>query len=350
MKTRAAIQIGNEKTLSICTVNLEEPRDSEVLVKIVACGICHTDVMMQQSNFLLGHEGCGIVKKIGKNVKGFRPNDHVIISYTYCGKCKACKQGVPYKCELLYNPFFLGYRQDGTTPVSINGKAIPTLIRQGSFAEYVVVDEKSLVKVDSNLDLKVLAPLGCGIMTGAGAIINYIKAKIDTSIVIYGLGGVGFGALLTAKKCGCSKIIAIDKIDYRLQLALELGATHVLNSDLSENLVDDILAISSQKGLDYGYDTTGCQTLLNIFPKILKFNAIACGVGGGYINGFNWNIIDEGHAIPQKIIPQMIEWYRNGEFPINKLIQLYPFENVNEALNDIKSGKVIKPVLVMQDI
>ena len=348
MKTKAAIQLGGIPCLSIVTGELEEPRDTEVLVKIVACGICHTDVIMRQPNFLLGHEGCGIVLKTGRMVSSVSPGDHVVISYTHCGQCGACRANCPYECELLYDPYFLGYRADGTTPVSLEGRPIPTLIRQGSFAEHAVVDESSLVKVQDSLPLARLAPFGCGLMTGAGAIVNYLQASENKSIVICGLGGVGFGALMAAKVQGCHPIIAIDRIDDRLQLAKTIGADEVINADICTDIINTVMQCNDGKKLDYGYDTTGSTKLLQVLEQCLATNAMACGVGGGYLNKFHWKTIDEGHAIPQAFIPKMIGWYSKGLFPIDKLIRYYSFEQGNEALEDFEMGKVIKPVLLMQ--
>lgn len=234
MKIKAAVQITGSGELSLCSIEVEEPRADEALVKIVACGICHTDIMMQHGNgnipFLLGHEGSGIIEKVGSNVTDFSPGDSVVISYTSCGHCPSCARKRPFQCENLYNPFFLGYREDGTTSASLNGTPVPTLIGQGSFAEYAVVHRSSLVKVDQALDLRVLAPLGCGMMTGAGAVVNYLKPEKGSSILICGLGAVGFGALTAAKQSECGTIIVIDRVSERLKLAEKFGATHIIYS------------------------------------------------------------------------------------------------------------------------
>lgn len=349
MKVKAALQIKSSGNLSIRDVELEEPHTDEVLVKISACGICHTDIMMQHGSssypFLLGHEGSGIIERIGNDVTGFAPGDHVVISYTSCGQCPACEKRQPYRCVNLFDPFFLGLRVDGTSSVSLDGTAVPTLIGQGSFSEYVVVHQSSLVKVDPSLDLKVLAPLGCGMMTGAGAVVNYLKPKKGESILICGLGAVGFGALVAAKMCGCETVIVVDRISERLRIAEDFGATHSINSSETMDLTARIKHICSE--IDYGYDSTGSSELLSAMQKVLKRTAKACGVGGGYLNDFDWQTTDEGYSIPQEMIPVMIDWYMGGQFPIEKLLRFYPFEKVNEAMKAIRQGEVIKPVLVM---
>lgn len=349
MKVKAALQMKSRGMLSIRNVELEEPRADEALVKISASGICHTDIMMQHGSsdypFLLGHEGSGIIERIGSGVTGFAPGDHVVISYTSCGHCPACAGKQPYKCASLYSPFFLGYREDGTTSVSADGIPVPTLIGQGSFSKYAVVHCSSLVKVDPALDLKVIAPLGCGMMTGAGAVVNYLKPEKGASILICGLGAVGFGALTAAKMSGCKTIIVVDRIPERLELARDFGATHSINSSETDGLAAEIKHIRPE--IDYGYDSTGSSNLLSAMQKCLKRTAKACGVGGGHLNGFGWQTTDEGYSIPQEMIPAMIDWYVNGKFPIEKLLRFYPFEDVNEAMMAIRQGEVIKPVLVM---
>lgn len=344
MKMKAALQ--SDRGFSIRTVDIEDPRPDEVLVRLAACGICHTDIMMHGSDQLLGHEGSGIVECVGSSITDIKSGDHVVISYTSCGHCLACRKRMPYKCDCLYSPFFLGYREDGTSSVSRDGAYIPTLIMQGSFAQYTVAHKSSIVKVEDSLDLKVLAPLGCGMMTGAGAIVNYLEPEKGASILICGLGAVGFGALAAARKSGCGRIIVVDRIQERLNLALEFGATDAINGDSVSDVTDAIRDICSE--VDYGYDSTGSQRLLDAMEQVLKRDGKACGVGGGHLNGFGWETTDEGYSIPQIMIPEMIRWYREGVFPIDRLLKFYPFVKINEAVADIQKGKVIKPVLVME--
>lgn len=349
MKMKAALQIASSKPLTLCEVDLEEPRPNEILVKIIACGICHTDVIMQHENsyypFLLGHEGSGVVEKVGSNISDFIPGDSVVISYTSCGHCLSCRKKQPYHCENLYEPFFFGYREDGTTSVSYHGKPVPTLIGQGAFAQYAVVHRSSLVKVSPSLDLRILAPFGCGLMTGAGAVVNYLHPEKGSSILICGLGAVGFGALTAAKQSGCSTILVIDRIPQRLDLAKEFGATHTIDSNAVSDLILEIRNICSS--FDYGYDSTGNTVLLSAMRQTLKTTATACGVGGGFLSGFHWQTTDEGFSVPQEMIPKMIEWYQAGNFPVDKLTHFFPFEKVNEAIATIRNGTVIKPVLIM---
>lgn len=349
MKVKATLQTKSSEPLTVCEVDLEEPRPDEVLVKIIACGICHTDVIMQHESshypFLLGHEGSGIIEKVGKNVSDFTPGESVVISYTSCGHCPACRSKQSYHCQSIYDPFFFGYREDRTTSVSYQGVPVPTLIGQGSFAQYAVVHKSSLVKVKPSLDLRVLAPFGCGLMTGAGAVVNYLRPEPGATILICGLGAVGFGALAAAKHSSCAVILVIDRIPQRLALAKEFGATRTIDSSAVSDLASAIRDICPD--FDYGYDSTGSAVLLSAMQKTLKPTATACGVGGGFLPGFHWQITDEGYSIPQEMIPKMIQWYQDGEFPVERLIRFYPFEQANEAMTAIRNGAVIKPVLVM---
>lgn len=358
MKIRAAVQMVEDGELTFCDMELQKPRPDEVLVKIVACGICHTDIMMQhhsgQYPFLLGHEGSGIVAETGSKVKDIAKGDAVIISYTSCGHCRACREKRPYECISLYDPFFLGYREDGTSQASLNGRKVPTLIRQGAFAEYVVAHRSSLVKVDPGMDIRCLAPMGCGLMTGAGSVWNYLKPERGSSIVIFGLGAVGFGAVAAAKQAGCRRIIAVDRIPERLELARKFGATEVIDSrkekdrNIQKDGADMAESIVNNGGrVDYGFDTTGNAALLAVLPKVLKTDASACGVGGGFVDGFGWKCTDEGFSIPQEMIPEMIRCYKKGQFPVENLIRFYPFEKVNSAMEAMRKGAVIKPVLIM---
>lgn len=358
MEIKAAVQMTKKGELSFCDVELQKPRPDEVLVKIVACGICHTDIMMQHHSrrypFLLGHEGSGIVAETGSKVRDIAVGDAVIISYTSCGHCRACREKRPYECDSIYDPFFLGYREDGTSQVSLNGRQVPALIRQGSFAEYAVVHRSSLVRVSPGLDIRCLAPMGCGLMTGAGSVWNYLKPEKDSSIIIFGLGAVGFGAVAAAKQAGCRRIIAVDRIPERLELAEKFGATEIIDStggkdgDLPKSGTDlKEIVLNGGGRADYGFDTTGNAALLAVLPELLKSDASACGVGGGFVDGFGWKCTDEGFSIPQEMIPEMINWYKAGEFPVEKLIRFYPFEKVNAAMEAMRRGAVIKPVLIM---
>lgn len=282
MKARAAVQIEPDEPLTLTHVHLRPPRADEVLVKIVACGICHTDLMMQNSMghypALLGHEGAGVVQKTGSQVNHFKPGDPVVISYTYCGICENCRAGRPYECD-NFDDYFFGFRSDGSTPISCNGRPVAALLRQGAFAEYAVCHRNSLVKVDTDLDLRTLAPLGCGLQTGAGSVCNILKPEPNSCLAVFGTGSVGLAAVAAAAVCDCKTIIAVDQIESRLNMAKTLGATHCIHSKKTNDVTAAIKKICPQ--LDCGLDTSGDSQLLNALSTALKPGGKACGVGGG---------------------------------------------------------------------
>lgn len=228
MKITAALE-NHSGRFVMRELDLEDPRDDEVLVKVTACGICHTDIVMRGGASLLGHETSGTVVKTGKKVRGFKPGDRVIATYTHCGVCSACKDNRTYQCEHFHR-FFDGERPDGSTPFSLNGTPVFPLMRQGGFSTYTVCHKNALTGVVTALDLKSLAPVGCGVMTGAGSVMNYLKPAKGKPLAVFGTGAVGLSAVLAARVCGCAPIIAVDKIAARLDMAHEFGATCCLNT------------------------------------------------------------------------------------------------------------------------
>lgn len=341
------------------SVELEDLRENEILVKIVASGICHTDLSQQESalNFpvILGHEGSGIVEKVGAKVSKVKEKDKVILSYTYCGECEACMEGRTYECHHIYE-YFEGLRIDGTSSVSKDGKYLPTLIQQGSFGEYVVVTENSAVVVnDSDVDLQLLGPLGCGLMTGAGSVLNYLKPQKGESLVVTGGGAVGLAGVMAGAISGCFPIILIDKNSDRLTMAKKIGATHTIDSS-EVDVIESIQDIT--KEVDNYFDTTGYKPLLEDIKQTLSIHAKTCGVGiGGAIHfnqeeinqGKRWIITNEGWAQPEKFIPKLLDYHAKGLFPFDRLTTLYPIRKINEALQDSKEGLVIKPIVVMRE-
>jgi aryl-alcohol dehydrogenase len=335
-------------------LDLEDPRDDEVLVKVAACGVCHTDMVMRGGHYLLGHETSGIVVKNGKKVRKFKPGDWVIATYTYCGKCSACKEGRTYECDSVYQ-FFGGERPDGSTPFSLNGKRVSPLMRQGGFSTFTVCHENALTIANTTLDLRSLAPVGCGVMTGAGSVMNYLKPQKGKPLAVFGTGAVGLSAVLAAGICGCDPIIAVDKNSARLNMASEFGATYCINTIEVEDVVTTIRDICG--GIDYGFDTSGSRTLLENLRLTLNREGKACGVGiGGSINfnrkehgeGKTWGSPDTGWSVPQKFIPHLLTLQKEGVFPFEKMIHFYPFDQINQAFKDAEEGKTIKPVLVME--
>ena len=365
MKIKAAVTYEKDAPYVIEEVDLAEPKAGEILVKVVASGICHTDEVAQTQQIpvplpaVFGHEGCGIVEKIGEGVTEFKPGDRVGFSYAYCGHCDCCRQGMPYACA-DFNPInFGGVMPDHTTRLSKNGQPISTFFGQSSFATYAVVHESNAVKVPyDDIDLALVGPLGCGIQTGAGTVLNYLKPKFGSSIAVFGCGTVGMSAIMAAKIAGCAKIIAVGGNPSSLALAKELGATHTINRKECTDLAGRIIEITDG-GANYSVETSGVENFILAGLRCLRFKGVECivGVGGEVKLHFYQDLmaeaktmagVIEGEAVSKIFIPQLLEYYHNGLFPFDKLVKFYPFEKINEALADSHNGGCIKAVLRME--
>ncbi len=347
-------------------VELDEPRADEVLVKIVASGCCHTDsgALNGVAPFplpgVLGHEGSGIVEKVGSLVTDIKPGDHVVLSYQACGSCNSCLGGHPACCDSWYPLNFFGKLSDDSTRIhDVDGNDIAVFFGQSSFAQYAVVNQRQIVVVDPDVDLRLLGPLGCGFGTGAGSVINVLKAGFGDSLAIFGAGGVGLAAVMAARITGVEKIIAIDIKDNRLDLARELGATHIINS-VNTNAVDEILKITNGAGVKYAFDTSGKAAVLRTALDAAASFSTICTIAMSEDDltiGIEADLMGrgrtirgsiEGDAVSKIFIPQLIEYYKQGRFPFDKLCKFYSFNEIDKAFADSASGETIKPILVME--
>ncbi|EED20608.1 alcohol dehydrogenase, putative [Talaromyces stipitatus ATCC 10500] len=361
------------------TVVLDDLQPSEVLVEIKYTGLCHTDVVVQEGGMpighfpaVLGHEGIGIVKQVGTDVKdkNLKPGDTVILSFRSCGECKACLNDRHGSCPRVTELSFLSTaRADGSSPISLpDGTPVHgQFFGQSSLSKMAVVTEKSVVKVPaetSPADLQYLAPFSCGYLTGAGTVLNEFRPDADSTIAIVGMGPVGFAALLTAKAIGVKNLVALDIVDSKLEIAAQLtGARTINNSSGSstnasgESLSEKILA-TYPKGIDYILDTSGRAPLLQDSVKALAHGGTLALVGVPpptatiEVNALNLltsckRIIGviEGSANPKKVIPHLIELFNQGKFPVQQLTKIYPANRLDEAIEDVKRGKVVKVVL-----
>ena len=359
MKITAAVSRKLHAPITFENVELQEPKADEVLIKIVATGICHTDAEAIKGHAVplpavLGHEGSGIVEKVGTAVKSINPGDHVVLSFAYCGECENCLEGHQNGCEHTGQLNFGGQMADGTYRIYSEEGPLATFFGQSSFATYAVANKNNVVKVDPEVDLALLGPLGCGIQTGSGAVMNTLNPKVGSTIAIFGAGAVGLSAVMAAKIVGCSEIIVIDIHENRLNLAKELGATTVLNSK-EHDIVDEITKLIPN-GVHYALETTGVpivikQALQSIRPLgVLGVIGIAGDVTFNIMNeilveGKTVKGILQGDSIPQLFIPALIDYYKKGLFPFDKLVKFYPFEDINQAFEDSKNGSTIKPIV-----
>ena len=363
ISARAAVVRSSHAPLRIERVTIEAPRSDEVLVRLVATGICHTDMVMRDQALptpqpvVLGHEGAGIVEAVGADVTHVRPGDHVVLAFNSCGHCASCNDHAPAYCVEFAQRNFMGSRPDGTSPLSGAGGLIhANIFGQSSFATHAIARGRNTVKVSSDAPLERLGPLGCGIMTGAGAVMNALQVRAGSSIAISGTGAVGLSAIMAAKVVGAATIIAIDINESRLDLARELGATHTMlasSPDLAAGLAE-----ASAGALNYAIDSTarpgviraaadalGRRGILGLVGASapgdeLSFDAASIRDGGRVVRG-----IVEGDADPQVFIPKLVALHAEGRFPFDRLIRYYPFENINEALSDAEQGRTVKPVL-----
>ena len=350
--------------LSLEEVELSAPKASEVLVKTIACGVCHTDAAALHLfipvtlPIILGHEGVGIVEEVGSEVTSLKKGDRVILSFPSCGKCDYCNEDHPYACDNMNTLFFDGTYNDGTKRISQNETEVSSFFGQGSFADHVIIDARNAVKVDidNDDDLANLCSLGCGVQTGAGAVLNKIKPKKGSSIAVFGCGGVGMSAIMAAVIAECSTIIAIDVVPSRLELAKELGATHVINSSETDPVTEikkitvggahnsvessgiakvtlQALACLRREGMAVLLSVTGPEEI-SIPLEALILNPSATLTG-----------LSEGASNPQTFIPELVRYYKEGRLPVEKLVKFYDFKEIEKAFEDSHNGTTIKPIL-----
>jgi aryl-alcohol dehydrogenase len=363
MKIKAAVVREKSGPFVFENLDLDEPRDDEVLVRVVGAGVCHTDLVAREQYLpvplpvVLGHEGAGVVEKVGSRVTKVTPGDHVAMSYLACGVCNSCKKGRPTHCATWFvSNIAAGARPDGSATMRKGKEAIHgSFFGQSSFANFALASEQNVVKVPKDLPLEIMGPLGCGIQTGAGGVINSLAARPGSSIAIFGAGSVGMSAIMAAVVCGCTTIIAVDINNQRLKTAKKFGATHTINSGKT-NPVEQIIAITGG-GADYTLECSGIPAVLRQAVDSLAWGGV-CGLIGAapagsevsldmltVLNGRTVKGIVEGDSIPDVFIPQLIELYRQGRFPFDRMITFYSFDEINKAAEDSEKGKVIKAVV-----
>lgn len=350
---RAAVVRQKDGPLNIEKLYMKGPQDDEALVRTVATGVCHTDISMlhhwdeTDGPQVLGHEGAGIIEEVGRNVKSFRPGDHVILSFESCGVCAACKSGRPSQCRRFYELNFGLRRADGANGLAASGVS-GHFFGQSSFATYMLATERNMVKISKALPLALLAPLGCGIQAGAGAVMNQLKIRKKESMAVFGAGAVGLAAVMAGRMTGAAPVIAVDIKTARLKLALELGATHIVDSRKSD--VAAAIRKIAPDGVDYSLETTGRPSIMQLAVDMLKKGGTAAYFTGGFPDrvprGRKAVSVIAGDAVPQKFIPRMIRWYKAGKFPFDRMIQFYDFRQINRAVKDSLQGKTVKPVLL----
>lgn len=359
MHIKAAVTQEQGQDFEWQAIELADPALGEVRVRIVATGVCHTDAVARDLGIapfpiVLGHEGAGVVESLGEGVNGLEVGDHVVLSFAHCGSCGHCLTGHPTVCNTFNELNFGGAMADGSHRLTRDDESIATFFGQSSFATHAVVSARNAVKVDPEVDLSLLGPLGCGIQTGAGTVLNRLKPDFGSSLVVYGCGAVGLSAIMAAQIAGCQQIIAVDVHDSRLKLARELGATHVINGQ-QEATVEVVRKITGG-GSQFAVETTGVPAVVRQSLQALKPLGVSAIVGVTpevtldvhndlMAEGKSMIGVIEGDSVPRVFIPQLVAYFKAGRFPFDRLVKFYPPEQINQAFYDSKNGTTVKPVL-----
>lgn len=362
MQTRALVVEAQGQPFTMLDVELEDPRADEVLVGMVATGLCHTDLTMgtflppEMFPNVFGHEGAGVVERVGPEVEGLAEGDHVVLSFRSCRTCAKCRAGLVGYCDshLLLN--YMGMRMDGSQPISRGGRPLfGSFFGQSSLAAHALAYADNCVKVDPEEDLTLLAPYGCGFQTGAGTVLNVLRPGREDTLVVYGAGAVGLAAVAAAKAEGVDGVVAVDPQASRRAAAERLGATTVDPAE-HEDVVARVKELTGG-GATYGIDTTAIPAVVKQAQQSLGIRGTLVALGLG-AEEYPIDAIDllqagktvkasiEGDADPQEMVPRLVGMRNDGTFPLDDLVTTYPAAEVDRAVADVTAGAVVKPVLV----
>ncbi|HEY3696494.1 NAD(P)-dependent alcohol dehydrogenase [Phenylobacterium sp.] len=364
MQITAALARAPGADFTLETVDLEDLRPDEIRVRIAAVGICHTDLVARKGGIgfsfpaVLGHEGAGVVDAVGAAVTAVASGDRVAVTFRSCGDCNRCRGGDPAYCHSMHLLNFAGARPDGSKALSQDGTPVSSnFFGQSSFATYAITYERNVLKLPDDMPFHLAAPLGCGVQTGAGGVMLALAAKAGSSILILGGGTVGLAAVMGAAIQACSQIIVVEPHAARRALALELGATHAIDPAAEVELSAAIRAIEPH-GVDYALDTTGRPEILAAAMQSLGSKGALAIVGvppadapvpgdlrtllmmGQTVRG-----VIEGDSEPAVFLPQLIEHWRAGRLPLEKLVRTFPLAAINEAVAAQHRGDCVKVVL-----
>jgi aryl-alcohol dehydrogenase len=347
-------------------VALDGPRPDEVLVQVVAAGMCHTDLLVRDSRpaslpAVLGHEGAGIVQEVGSEVRGLTPGDKVVLSFPSCGACIRCRTGRSAYCDSIAALKFGCARPDGSVATTdAHGRPVGDhFFGQSSFGTLAVAYARNVVKLPDDVDLRIAGPLACGVQTGAGTVLDVLRVSPGSSVAVFGAGSVGLCAVMAARLAGATTIIAVNRRASRLQLAAEFGATHVF-SPTDVDPVEAIRDATGGRGVDHAFETTGVPEVLTQAVRSLDSLGTCAyvgtappGVTGGIpmleamTKGLTVRGVLQGDSTPIRTIPRLLDLQARGLLPFDRLITHYRLDEINRAAADTESGDVVKPVLLM---
>jgi aryl-alcohol dehydrogenase len=366
MQITAAVVPERSAPFVIDNVELSDPRSDEVRVRIVACGMCHTDLHGRDGYFptmrypaVFGHEGAGVVEAVGSAVSRVAPGDHVVISFPWCGSCPNCPRQMPSHCLQSSRLKMSGTRPDGSTLMAKDGAPVySAFFQQSSFATHAIANERFVVKIRQDAPLDRVGPLACSIQTGAGAVLNAMQPSAGDSFVVFGVGGVGLSGLMAARLSGCEPIIAVDIHEHRLVLARELGATHTINHAFCDDVVGEVRTITSD-GARFSLETSALPAVLEEAVEVLMPVGTCVLVGSarrGVHASFEMPLLQNGRTVrgviqgwshPGTFLPRLVDLMMAGKLPAERMMTFYDLGDINHAAEDATSGKTIKPVLRM---
>jgi NDMA-dependent alcohol dehydrogenase len=365
MKAKAAVLFEVGQRLDIREVDVQAPRPGEVLIRMAAGGVCHSDLHAMTGHLvvalpaILGHEGAGVVADVGPGVTSVKPGDHVIPLWRLsCGVCEYCSDGRPALCNAGMQVRMTGRLPDGTTRFSLDGKEIKHFTGVSTFSEYSVVPEAAVLKIPQDLPLDRAALLGCAVITGVGAVINCARVRPGSSVVVFGTGGVGLNAVQGARIAGAEKIVAVDLLDRKLEFAKKFGATHTVNAATGDP-VAQVRALTGGRGVDYAFEVIGLpKTIRQAYDCLAKRGmAVVVGVTPMTMEVavpvmslvFEERVLTGsiyGSSRPRIDIPKLIDLYRAGTLKLDELLtRTYPFKEINEAYAALERGEVARSVV-----
>ncbi|MCP4446589.1 MAG: S-(hydroxymethyl)glutathione dehydrogenase/class III alcohol dehydrogenase [Myxococcales bacterium] len=367
VKSRAAIAWGPNQPLSVEEIDVMLPQQGEVLLRIVSSGVCHTDAFTLSGDdpeavfpAILGHEGSGIVERIGEGVTTVAPGDHVIPLYTpECGTCKFCRSGKTNLCQRIRETQGKGLMPDGTTRFYKDGKPIFHYMGCSTFSEYTVVPEIALANVNPEAPLEEVCLLGCGVTTGIGAVLNTAKVQAGDNVAIFGLGGIGLSAVVGARLAKAGRILAIDINESKFELATQLGATECINPNSHDKPIAELVIERTDGGVDYSFECIGNVGVMRSALECCHKGwgeSVVIGVAGAgqeistrpfqLVTGRVWRGSAFGGVRGRSELPQYVERYLAGEFGLKEFIShTMPLENINEAFELMHRGESIRTVL-----